>query len=100
MKRPKSTFGTSCTCKVRYVIAILFTDNTYKYVTKVETYPHKWCEWNDGEKAYFFDDKVYAEEVCLGLNVNGTGAFAVEVPGYFGEKNFTNVKKEEENEEK
>lgn len=93
MAKPKITFGTRSTCKVRYVIAVLFTDNTYKYVTKVETYPHEWCEWNDGEKAYFFDDKVDAEEVCLGLNINGTGAFVVEVPDYFDERNFKNVDK-------
>ena len=93
MPKPKITFGYRFTGKIRYVIAVIFTDNTYKYVTKVETYPHKYCEWNDGEKAHFFDDKADVEEICLGLNVNGTGAFVVEVPDYFDEENFKNVDK-------
>ena len=90
--KTKPTFGTMASCKVRYVIAVMFTDNTFRYVTKVNVVPHKYCEWKDGEKAYFFNDRIYAEDVCLGLNVNGNGCFVMEVPDYFPEGNFTNAK--------
>ena len=97
MSRPrtKPTFGTLATCKVRYVIAVLYNDNSIKFVTSVNYEPHKYCEWNDGEKAYFFDDRVYAEDICFGLNVNGTGCFVMEVPDWFKDENFINPKKEE-----
>ena len=94
--RTKPTFGSMATCKVRYVIAVMFTDNTYKYVTHVHVEPHKYCEWLDGEKAYFFSDRVSAEDVCLGLNVNGTGCFVMEVPDWFDESNFINSKSKKE----
>lgn len=92
MKKTKSTFGTLATCKVRYVIAVIFTDNTLRYVSSVKYEPHKYCEWKENERAYFFDDRIYAEDICFGLNVNGTRAFVVEVPDYFPEENFVNEK--------
>lgn len=85
----KATFGTLATCKVRYVIAVVFTDNTFKYVTDVQ-YSPKYCEWADGKQAYFFSDRISAEDICFGLNANGTGAFVMEVPGYFDDCNFKN----------
>lgn len=86
----KATFGSLSTAKIRYVIAIIHTDNTLKYVTDVLHEPYKECQWENGKKAYFFDDKKHAEDICFGLNANGTGAFVVEVPDYFNEKDFTN----------
>lgn len=86
----KATFGTMATCKVRYVIAVIFTDNTHKFVTKMQNYPHHVCEWNNGEQAIFFDDKKCAEDTCFGLNLNDTGAFVIEVPDYFNESMFKN----------
>ena len=92
--KPKVTFGSMCTCKVRYVIAILYTDNTVKYVTDVLYEPYKECRWDFGKKAEFFEDRKYAEDICFGLNANGTGAFVMEVPDYFKEDYFTNPKEE------
>lgn len=80
---------------VRYVLVILFTDGTYKYVTDVE---NKYCKWEAGKQAYFFDSKDFAESVCLGLNVNNTGCFVMEVPDYFDESKFVNTKEEEPDE--
>lgn len=91
----KVTFGTLCTCVVRYVIVIIYTDNTIKYVTSVRYSPHKECRWDVGKKAYFFDDKKQAEDICFGLSANGTGAFVMEVPNYFDEENFVNLKEKE-----
>lgn len=86
----KATFGTMATCKVRYVIVIVLDDNSIKYVSKVLYEPHKECQWNKGEPAYFFDDKKYAEDICFGLNCNGTTAFVMEVPDYFNDDGFVN----------
>ena len=93
-KKNKPTFGTLATCKVRYVIVILFTDKSVKFLTDVHYEPHKYCEWLDGIQAYFFDDRIYAEDICFGLNANGSGAFVMEVPDYFNDENFINPTKE------
>lgn len=90
----KATFGTMATCKVRYVIVIIFDDNTFKFVTDVLYEPHKECRWEDGKQAYFFNTKTYAEDICFGLNVNGSSAFVMEVPDYFEDNKFNNPKKE------
>lgn len=94
MAKKKVTFGDRANCEVRYVIAIVFTDNTIKYVTNVQVVPHKYCEWKDGEKAKIFTDKVTAENICFGLNIHGTGAFVMEVPDYFNDDDFSNPTKE------
>ena len=83
---------------VRYVLVRLFTDGTYKYVTDVEFVPNKYCKWEDGKQAYFFDSKDFAESVCLGLNTNNIGCFVMEVPDYFDESKFVNTKEEEPDE--
>ena len=88
--KKKPTFGSRATCKVSYVIIIPFADNTYWYVSQVHDTPTKYCEWNSGEQAYFFRDRISAEDVCLGLNVNGTGCFVMEVPDWFSESDFKN----------
>lgn len=98
MAKQKATFGSMATCKVRYVIAILYNDNSVKFLTDVHYEPHKYCEWLDGKPAYFFDDRKYAEDICFGLNVNGTGSFVMEVPDYFEDRNFGNPEKEKEDE--
>lgn len=90
MAKKKVTFGSMATCTVRYAIVIINIDNTIRYVTKVQTVPHKYCEWNKGEQAYFFESRECAEDVCFGLNVNGTGAFVMEVPDYYDYENFKN----------
>lgn len=92
------TFGSMCTAKIRYAIIKLNSDNTHKFVTEISFSP-KEVKWEDGKKALLLDKK-YAEDVCLGLNANGYGCFVVEIPDYFDDEDFTNVKKEEENEEK
>lgn len=93
-QRKKPTFGSLATCKVSYVIAICYTDNTVKYVTNI-CYSPKECRWEDGKQALFFSDRRSAEDICFGLNVNGTGAFVMEVPDYFEPENFKNPVKEE-----
>ena len=48
-----------------------------------------------------FDDKKWAEDVCFGLNCNGTGAFVMTIPDYFNEEFFKNPpENEKEGEEK
>jgi hypothetical protein len=88
----KATFGTLCTAKVKYVIVRVKMDNTLKYVTDV-SYSPKEVHWEDGKKAYFWESKVQAEDICLGLNANGYGTFVMEIPDYFDDDNFQNVKK-------
>lgn len=89
----KRKFGCMAKCEVKYVICVLFEDKgKYKFVSKVEYEPHKVCEWKDGEKAYFFGSKSYAEDICFGLNVNGTSCFVMEIPDYFNEDAFINPK--------
>lgn len=90
MAKKKATFGTMATCKVRYVIGIVFEDNTLKFVTDVLYEPHKECRWDSGKKAYIFDAKTYAEDICFGLNVNGSPAFVMEIPDYFDYEDFKN----------
>jgi len=93
-KKPKITFGTCCTAKLQYVIVICRTDNTFKFVTDVRYDPHKECRWEAGKDAYMFDDRKWAEDVCFGLNVNGTGAFVMTIPDYFDAKYFKNPPEE------
>ena len=95
-RKPKVTFGTCCTSELKYVIVILRTDNTIRYVTDVIYDPHKECRWEAEKKAYFFPDRKYAEDVCFGLNANGTGAFVMTIPDYFEEDYFKNPPKETE----
>lgn len=86
----KVNFGSMATCEVKYVIIVLFpTEQKFKFVTDVQVYPHKYCEWKDGEKAMFFN-KRYAEDICFGLNVNGASCFVMEVPDYFNDNDFLN----------
>lgn len=92
----KVKFGSVSECVVKYVIVKIFNDNTIKFVTDVLYEPHKECKWEEGKKAYFFDSRTYAEDVCFGLNVNGYGCFVMEVPDYFNEGDFINrVEKKE-----
>ena len=91
MARTKATFGSMSTAKVRYVIVKVQTDNTHKFVTDV-SYSPKEVLWEDGKKAYFWESKVQAEDVCFGLNANGNGTFVMEIPDYFDDDNFQNVK--------
>ena len=86
----KATFGSLSTAKVRYVIVIYYLDNTVKFVTDVLYEPHKECLWEWGKQAEFFLDRKYAEDICFGLNANGTGAFVMEVPDYFDDEHFKN----------
>lgn len=100
-RKPKVTFGTCCSSKLQYVIVIYYTDNTVKFVTDVIYDPYKECRWEAGKQAYMFDDRKWAEDVCFGLNCNGTGAFVMTVPDYFDAKNFKNPPAaEKEGEEK
>lgn len=92
----KATFGTLCTAKIRFVIVVIYDDNTHKYVTDVLYSPYKECRWDAGKRAYFFEDRKYAEDICFGLNANGTGAFVMEVPDYFNDDSFVNPGKKEE----
>lgn len=92
----KVTFGSMCTAKIRYVIVVLFDDNSIKYVTDVLYSPHKECHWDAGKQAYFFDDRKYAEDICFGLNVNGSNSFVMEVPDYFNAEAFANPENKEE----
>ena len=95
MSNRKVSFGTMATCKIKYVITVLFPHGKYKFVTDVQYSPHKYCEWKDGEQAYFFDTKKYAEDICFGLNVNGTSCFVMEVPDFFNEEDFVNATSED-----
>lgn len=88
----KATFGTMSTAKVRYTIVKVQTDNTLKYVTDV-SYSPKEVLWEEGKQAYFWLSKAQAEDVCFGLNANGYGTFVMEVPDYFEDENFKNMKK-------
>ena len=87
----KTTFGTMATCKIKFVILVL-QKGKHKFVTEVQYSPHKQCLWEVGKQAYFFADRKYAEDICFGLNVNGTSSFVMEVPDYFDEKDFVNSK--------
>ena len=90
-KKKKPNFGSMSVCKVKYVICVLFpSKGKYKFVNDVQFSPHKECRWEDGAKAMFFEDKVYAEDLVLGLNVNGTSCFVMEVPDWFNEDDFVN----------
>jgi hypothetical protein len=98
MAERKVKFGSMASCVVKYVIIVLFpSECKFKFVTSVQSYPHKYCEWKDGEKAIFFSKK-YAEDICFGLNVNGTSCFVMEVPDFFNEEDFFNPEKEKEDE--
>ena len=89
----KVEFGSMAKCVVKYVIIVLFpNEHKFKFVNNVETYPHKYCEWKDGEQALFFESKRRAEDICFGLNVNGTSCFVMEVPDFFNEEDFKNPK--------
>lgn len=100
-RKPKVTFGTCCNAKLQYVIVIYYTDNTVKFVTDVIYDPHKECRWEAGKQAYMFDDRKWAEDVCFGLNANGTGAFVMTIPEYFNKELFKNPPEtKEEGEEK
>lgn len=90
MAKKKATFGSMVTGKVRFVIAIIHTDNTLTYVTDVQFSPHKYCLWEKGKNAHFFTERIVAEDTCFGLNANGTGAFVIEVPDYYCESSFKN----------
>ena len=87
----KATFGTLCTAKVKYVIVRVQLDNTLKYVTDV-SYSPKEVHWEDGKQAYFWTDRKQAEDICFGLNANGNGTFVMEIPDYFTDDTFKNVK--------
>lgn len=98
----KKKFGSMAKCVVKYAIAVFVSDvkeikksgkRAIKFVSKVSTYPKKVCEWNDGEKAFFFESREYAEDVCFGLNANGTSCFVMEVPDFFNYDDFINPKK-------
>lgn len=87
----KKKFGSMASCGIKYVICVFFpTKGKYKFVSKVQCYPHKYCEWKDKEKAVFFETKKVAEDICFGLNVNGTSCFVMEVPDFFKEEDFVN----------
>ena len=92
MAKTRVTFGTICTAKVRYTIVKVQTDNTLKYATDI-SYSPKEVHWEDGKQAYFWLDRKQAEDVCLGLNANGYGTFVMEIPDYFDDDKFQNVKK-------
>ena len=84
-------FGSRAKCNIKYVICVFFPqEGMYKFVSKVKYSPHKYCEWKNKEKALFFDNKVYAEDICFGLNANGTSCFVMEVPDFFNEDDFVN----------
>ena len=92
----KQSFGYSASCVVKYVICVLFPEeHKFKFVTDVETCPHKYCKWESGKQAKFFGEKKYAEDICFGLNVNGTSCFVMEVPDYFNEEDFSNEENKE-----
>lgn len=100
MAKNKVTFGTMCNAKLSYAIVILYTDGSAKFVTDVQFVPCKECRWDAGKEAYIFDDRKYAEDICFGLNANGTGAFVITIPDYFSKEKFRNpqkVSKEEQN---
>jgi len=89
-------FGSMAKCNVKYVICVLFPGKgKYKFVSNVECSPHKYCEWKDNEKALFFESKAHAEDICFGLNVNGTSCFVMEIPDFFNEEDFVNPVLEE-----
>ena len=90
----KVSFGTIAKCEMKYAIIKVKTDNSIKFVTDVQFYPQKYCEWKDGQKAKLFEDKTYAEDICLGLNTNGNGCFVMEIPDFFDENDFTNPAKD------
>ena len=84
-------FGSMAKCNIKYIICVLFPQKgMYKFVSDVQYDPHKYCEWKDGAKAMFFDSKVYAEDICFGLNANGTSCFVMEIPDFFKEEDFVN----------
>jgi len=90
----KKKFGSMAKCVVRYAIVVLVSGkHEFRFVSKVSTYPKKVCEWNKGEQAFFFESRECAEDICFGLNVNGTSCFVMEVPDYFNYDDFTNPKK-------
>lgn len=94
MAERKVKFGSMASCVVKYVIIVLFpAERKFKFVTDVETYPHKYCKWENGKKAMIFSKK-YAEDICFGLNVNGTSCFVMELPDFFREEDFNNPKEE------
>ena len=99
MSQRKVKFGSMVTCKVKYVIVVVFTDNSIKYVTDVIYDPHKECRWESGKPAYIFESRKYAEDICYGLNVNGTGAFVMEIPDYFDDEKFFNKENDNANEQ-
>ncbi len=87
----KKKFGSMAKCEIKYVICVLFpSSGKYKFVSDVKYDPHKYCEWKDGATAKFFTDKSYAEDICFGLNVNGTSCFVMEIPDFFREEDFVN----------
>ena len=98
MSKSKVTFGTMATCEVRYAIIKVSTNNKIRFVTDVEFYPKKYCEWKGGQKAKLFSDRKSAEDICFGLNVNGYGCFVMEVPDYFNDDQFINEEDKESEE--
>ena len=93
MAERKVKFGLA-SCVVKYVIIVLFpSERKFKFVTDVEVYPHKYCKWENGKKAKIFE-KRQAEDICFGLNVNGTSCFVMELPDFFREEDFNNPEEE------
>lgn len=63
--------------KKYYYYVLVFTDDGPVYVTSLGE--HHWCHWNATEKPYELG-KYFAEEVAMGLGLNGTNAVEVVMP--------------------
>lgn len=64
-----------------WAVGVMQFQGRIKFVTKTE-YKPKTAFWSENEKPMFFDSKSHADEIALGLALNGTSAVVVEVPNY------------------
>lgn len=81
--------------KVKYGIALLWEDNTFKWVT--ELFGHKEFRYEWDKPAHLFESREDAEYVATSMNCNGYSAFVVAIPDVFNFEDFKNCKEEEVN---
>ena len=69
--------------KYNYFLATVCENGRLQYVTKIETYPHKYFYRDAGEPATALS-KTVAEDVHLGMILNMYTAVIVQLPTYMG----------------
>lgn len=93
----KKCYGVfSDTVKVKYGIGIFDNNsiNKVRWVTEISYSPHKEFKFEWDKKAWFTEDREYAEQLATSMNVNMYPAFVIAVPELSDNyhDNFVNAK--------